>query len=86
MTIYKYTIPLQDEISVEMPTGAEILSSQVQNGEIQVWAKVEPAAICRPVLFRIIGTGHPFPDGEWQFVDTVQCHGGDLVFHIFYQV
>lgn len=84
-TIYKYPVEIADEFWVEMPTGARILTVQVQNGEPFIWAQVETTAPYEPRGFRVVGTGHPMSDAEMgmPYVGTFQLEGGALVFHLF---
>lgn len=80
--IYKYPIEIADTQYVEMPLGAQILSAQMQGGQLCLWAKVEPdekKMLKRKIL--VFGTGHPMPMAHGAFVDTVQM--GSLVWHVF---
>ncbi len=84
--IWKYPVPVQDEFTVEMPSGAEVLSVQVQETQVCMWVLVDPndvddAKVKR--IFRIYGTGHPIPENisREQFIGTWQHPG--LVFHLF---
>lgn len=84
MMIWKFPLPIDDEVSVKMPRDARVLSVAVQEGAVVVWAVVNPLHRTVSRRFRIVGTGHPFNDlAEWQFVGTVQTHGGALVWHVF---
>lgn len=84
--VYKYTIPLDDVVSVELPTGSKILCVQSQRDDPQIWALVDPTF---PVeketrTFRIVGTGHQIDDLECEnYIGTFQIRGGSLVFHVF---
>lgn len=81
--IYKYILnPGDSEIS--LPIGARILSTNVQNDKICIWALIDPVAdICRR-KFTILGTGHTTIDVETlTFIGTVLMSGGQLVFHIW---
>lgn len=80
-TVYKYTLHLDDTVEVVMPKGAEVLSVGEQNGLICVWARVDTREPSVKRLFRVAGTGHPDPRGN--FVGVVMQHGGALVWHIF---
>jgi hypothetical protein len=84
-TIYKYTLNIDSHQAIEVPSGAEFLSAQIQNGKVCVWALVDPNAKKELELFIIAGTGHPFPEQpkQFQFLGTVQQAGGALVWHIF---
>lgn len=85
LRIYKYEIPITDEVKVQMPEGAIILSIQHQHGYIFAWALVNPDALTVERTFRIYGTGHPIQSdmGGLKFLATVQTHQGNLVWHIF---
>lgn len=81
-TIHKFTLNIADEQDVIMPEGAHILTVQVQNGEICLWAKVittNPAE-ARKILIR--GTGHDAAD-VGRYIATVQMAGGGLIWHLF---
>lgn len=84
-TVYKYTVPIQDEFTVTMPEGAKLLSFAAQNGDPMLWALVDPDAGFRTLrVFRLFGTGHTIVDSETlTYVGTVLVHGDDLVFHLF---
>ena len=83
-TIWKYPFEIKDEICLEMPEQAQILTVQVQAGTACIWALVSPNPhrIAAKRWFRIYGTGHPV-DEPGQYVGTFQLHGGALVFHLF---
>lgn len=82
--IFKYSIPVQNEIEIMMPKGAEILACQVQHGSPWVWALVDEDAPMVPREFRMRGTGHPANELEIEdYIDTFQMQEGRLVFHLF---
>ena len=79
-TIYKYKLDLVQSQEIELPGNHKILSVQLQDGNLCLWAKIvesEP----RLYTFYIYGTGHPIPDGNLEYLDTVMING--LVWHIF---
>jgi hypothetical protein len=83
-TIYKYPVVVDDEFSVDLPDGAQILSVDTQQGEPMMWAMVDPTAPKSKRAFRVIGTGHPIDDADHlSFVGTFQVRGGSLIFHLF---
>jgi hypothetical protein len=83
-TIYKYTLEIVDNQSIEVPTGAEFLTVQIQHGKLCVWAIVDPSRRTEFEHFFIVGTGHPIPSLETlQHLGTVQLAGGSLVWHVF---
>jgi len=82
--VWKYPLAVTDVQEVEMPAGAEILSAQVQDETLCLWALVVPGWEEEPRRIRIVGTGNPF-DHETgvKFIGTVQMHSGLLVWHVF---
>lgn len=82
--VWKYIIPVGDEdFEVEMPRGTTLLSTQVQNGEVCLWALVTPTLPKEKRTFRIFGTGHPIPCLAYAYVGTVQMEEGKLAWHLF---
>jgi len=84
-TVYKFPFTVQDEICLQMPKGAQILSVQMQHGVPVIWALVDPDRDT-PVVerqFHLAGTGHPLPNALGKFVGTFQMMNGDLVLHLF---
>jgi hypothetical protein len=87
-TIWKFPLLVTDDFSVAMPIGAKIISldTQMIDGHERpcVWALVDPEASERRVRFRVVGTGHPFPDAEGlEPLGSIQLAGGRYVFHVF---
>lgn len=79
-TIHKYQ--LTDNV-IKMRLDAQVLTAQIQRGEICLWAMVNDEAPMEEREFRIIGTGHPVNE-SWRliYIGTVQTSDG-LVFHVF---
>lgn len=87
MRIYKYPLEITDEQCLWIPMRSKMISAQMQNGKLCLWAIVNPDAppMCGHII-RIFGTGHEIvPDGEreMEFIDTVQ--DGELVWHVFHE-
>lgn len=84
LTVWKFPVRVADEFSIDMPTGAKLLTVQTQGGEPCLWALVEDAdpKVARKLAIR--GTGHNADslDGA-AYVGTFQVMGGALVFHLF---
>jgi hypothetical protein len=88
-TIWKYPLRITDEVRISIPTGAQILSVQMQGDTACLWALVVPGQKEVERYFRIFGTGHPIPDISpytFEFISTIQVHGGRLIFHVFERV
>lgn len=71
---------------VAMPQGAEILSAHEQNGEICLWAMVNPDAPFVDRNFVILGTGEESSSefaAQLKFIGTTLINSGRFVFHVF---
>jgi hypothetical protein len=66
-----------------MPKGYQILSVEMQNGIICLWALVDPEQPLEVRDIRIAGTGDAIKETEIVFIGTVLLHGGSRVYHIF---
>lgn len=87
-TIYKYNLQFETHIELQLPVNAKILSVQVQNGSLCLWALVDPDLNSETRVFDVIGTGHTIRNREsaiinnlYKHLSTVQI--GQLVFHVF---
>jgi hypothetical protein len=78
--IWKYSL----ENIIEMPKGAEILTIDIQNGQMfnaQMWVKVDTENEMEKRMFEVIGTGQNFDDTNKKYVGTYQ--EGPFVWHVF---
>ena len=84
-SIWKFPVPIDDDIELEMPKGARILSFQSQRDHPCIWALVDMDTQEKEIRkFRMAGTGHPIEDdSNYSFVGTAQMMGGNLVWHLF---
>lgn len=84
LTIWKFGLPLEDKVAIEMPEGAKVLSVGVQQGNPCIWAMVNARAPKVLRSFYVHGTGHrvdiPY---DARFIGTIQLLDGGLVFHVF---
>lgn len=82
MTIWKFQLERREVQTIGMPAGAMVLHVGIQEGEIMLWAAVDPD---RPTVgrnFAIVGTGQPCPTpAEAEYHGTV--FDGPFVWHIF---
>jgi hypothetical protein len=62
-TIWKYTLDLEAGWWLDMPRGAKVLNVAGVDGEICLWALVDPAEEKGTRYFWIYGTGHPISPG-----------------------
>lgn len=84
-TVWKFHLPLGDEVSVVMPAGANPIHVDMQHNEPHVWAIVCPDNHRVKHRFRVAGTGHPIRDVGFH-VGTFHLGRGtdaELVFHVF---
>jgi len=81
--IWKWALPIQDVVVIDMPVDAQPLTVQVQNGGPQLWAMVDPDVEWGSRTLRIYGTGHPIHEAPGQYIGTFQFANGALVFHVF---
>lgn len=82
MAIWKFLLPINDEIRVEVPEFASMLSVGCQGDDLILWAMVVPSNPPTSYLLYIRGTGQPLTGREGRFLGTVQMPNG-LVWHIF---
>ena len=78
--IWKYSL----ENIIEMPKGAEILTVDIQNGQMfnaQMWVKVDTENEMEKRMFEVIGTGQNFDDTNRKYIGTYQ--DGPFVWHVF---
>lgn len=80
--IYKYPIPVNDEIVLKMPKGAVVLTVQIQKSEPFIWALVDPEKEEVERRFYLYGTGMTVTHSE-TYIGTFQILNGGLVFHLF---
>lgn len=83
MKVFKYTLKVTDEQTIEIPSPADLLTVQIQHGMPQLWAIVDENTKTRPITLLTVGTGNPMPDNYRKYLGTYQLSGGALVFHVF---
>lgn len=79
--VFKYRLPIQDFVRLDLPEGAEFVLLAEQHGQLCVWYRVDTLQPPAQRVLRIAGTGHPCAVGE--HLGSVLLHGGDLVLHVF---
>ena len=79
-TIWKF--PLQATIA--MPTGAKILSVNIINDAVYLWAEVDDEQPIEQRAFVVHGTGHDITHSiNTEYVGTYLQYGGSLVRHVY---
>ena len=81
--LWKFPIPIRDDVTITMPKGAIVRAVMVQRDTPCIWAEVDAQAPPVDRRFFIIGTGHPMPVDATQFVGSFMIEGGSLVFHVY---
>ena len=87
--IWKYTLSGSYEQIVQLPENAQILTVQVQNDEMCLWAMINPGQSHRVEnrTICIVPTGLVIQDTNGlAYISTVQMAQGKMVFHIFEKV
>ncbi len=82
--IYKYRLTLIDRQYINMPIGYEILSVQVQDNDLVLWALVSPEMKNARVPIEINGTGNMIHEHEGEskkYLATIQMNY--FVWHVF---
>jgi hypothetical protein len=90
MRVYKYTLKPETRQVIEMPKGAEILSTGVDvlvSDNLCLWALVDEDARPEMRTIRIHGTGHDVPESsKLRFIGTAFMRQHSLVWHVFEEV
>lgn len=55
--IFKYILPMMEEVQVDLPFGAHVFNAEMQEGFICIWAIVDPAAPAAKRNFNLYKTG-----------------------------
>jgi hypothetical protein len=86
-TIYKVELKITDVQTIELPSGAEILTVQNQRNSLCLWALVETDAKLVSRVIEIIGTGNPIEPRPRKYIGTAQISHGEFpfVWHVFEQ-
>lgn len=84
--IYKYTMPQHENVVLDLPKGAQVLSVLNQREDLVLYAKVDPdTSEIEPQQFAVRGTGHRFTGEEGTFIGTVSFMGGSFILHVFHR-
>lgn len=78
--VWKYKIPGEDDFSVEIPAGAQILEVGCSDGPC-FWALVQPANDLVTRTFACRPTGFAEVEPELRYIGTFTYHG--FVGHLF---
>jgi nitrite reductase/ring-hydroxylating ferredoxin subunit len=82
-TVFKYALDLTDDQLVRMPTGAEVIHVNEQDGNLCIWVTVDPHAPMERRRFFVHGTGHEVNCMASRHIGSAHLHGGKIVLHVF---
>ena len=81
-TIYKYPLEVRECQQITMPQGAKILTLQIQNDELFLWAEVDTHEPRELREFVMHGTGQgPTTFDDLVYIATIQS--GPYVWHFY---
>lgn len=81
-TIWRFVVPVGLDSPVEMPIGAKILRTATKDGEVCIWAIVDPEARKTRRFFAVRVTGLAFePAMAGTYLGSVRLEGYEL--HLF---
>lgn len=81
MTIWKYQLNIVSLQNINLAADAKILSVDIQNNTLCLWALTNPNAPTTYRTIEIVGTGMEVSPYQKRFIGTVQM--GVLVWHVF---
>jgi len=82
--IWKFQLEKPGVHDISIPIGSELLTVQVQQGIVCLWAIVEPNAEKVLRSIEVVGTGVPIDrEARMKYIGTIQLYSGSLVFHVF---
>lgn len=82
ITVHKFQFQIEDEFTIEMPRGAQLLHVALQHDVPCVWAVVITTEPMVKRRFRLAGTGHLL-DYTGNPVGSFFQADGALVWHLF---
>ena len=83
MTIWKYTLVVDDVQTITVPHGSKPLHLATQQGTPCLWMMCDPSQPFEKRTVRTYGTGHPVDSESRQYVGSYLIHNDMLVFHVF---
>lgn len=75
-TIYKYVIPFMEVAKITLPIGAQIIRIDGVEGQLYMWAVVDPLAPIESRTFHLFKTGADMPDD----INSYIYHGFGAIF------
>jgi hypothetical protein len=82
MRVFKYPIKIEDEQTVKLPEGAEIIYVGLDPGGTPcLWAIVNERSVRVNRTIYVAGTGHPLPKEKIRHLGSILQH--PFVWHVF---
>jgi hypothetical protein len=85
--VFKYPLQVTNVQNIALPLGAIILTAMEQCGTLCIWAEIDTEMVKQNQneyrTIYVIGTGHPMPDIELKYINSVSMNHGNLIFHIY---
>jgi len=81
--IWKYDIPIHDNFSFLMPSGAKILHFGLQYNLPWIWVLINPSKETTLRRFRLVGTGHTIKEEGLKYIGTIKMAQDRLIYHLF---
>lgn len=79
--IYRYQVPVGG-VHVLALAGPVLHVACRDENVVEFWAPHSDELPLQERRFTVVGTGHPVPDGPWQYHGTAIAPGGRLVWHL----
>lgn len=85
-TIHKFSLEAAETQIIALPRGARLLTVQLQNDVICLWAEVDTERPTYRAHIEMVGTGHVMRSSMAvsQYLGTVQLHNR-IVLHVYHQ-
>ena len=81
--VWKYPIKIGGLTELNLPSGAQVLTANLQNEQPFLWALVDPNKPLTIRRFRLVATGEPLDANSVFYVGTLFPEGGRFVLHLF---
>ena len=82
--VWKFPLALRYQQAVSMPRGARILTVQMQEEALCLWALCNIQSEPRSRVIAILATGESAPGMcDLKYISSFQQRGGEYVFHAF---
>lgn len=88
MQIWKFKLEADGKQTIEMPKDSNVLCAQMKDGELYIWAEVNPLASYERRVFEVFPTGIDLPCGmgiQRKYIGTFQTGSvmETMVFHVY---